>query len=215
MTPDEAINKNFATKKVEPMKAVALITNKMTDFTEDQKSTLKTFFDKVEGMFKSKNHEPPKNIMVEVEDGSQIFIDSEDDTFVGKKAFKVNEGERTDEAVSDGNYPLKDGRVITVADGTVTTVEEAPEDNEEIEALKAKIAELEAEKETADAKAEEKETELTAEKEKVTEVQASFNELKTKVFGKEPIKKPIKEPRKASPQDAALQAWAEQLINER
>lgn len=218
MDADEAIVKGFATAKVEPMKAVALINKTMSDFTDEQKSWLEKKLKKLEGIFKAKASEP-KNIMVKVNDGSEIFVESEDGSLMGKKVFKVSEGERTEESVADGVYTLEDGKKITVADGVISAVEEPAEDS--IEDLKNRISELEteneslkAEKESAETKAQEAETELKDEQEKVKEVQASLKEIRTKVFGENPPKKPRPEPKATEGIDAMFQGIGEQIIKD-
>lgn len=211
MDAEKAIEKNFATKKVEPMKAVALINNNMK-LDDNDKNWFESQFSKIEKLFKPKAQEPPKSMVVKVADGSEIFIETEDETLQGKKVFKVSEGQPTEEAVENGDYTLEDGRVITVADGVITDVQEMAE-NKEVDELKARIAELEAENETFKAKATEHEEELKAEKAKFEEVQASLVEMKNRVFGQDPPIKPIT-PKVTNEADAKLQAWAEGLIKQ-
>jgi len=212
MDADKMLDKGFITKKVEPMRAVALINNKM-EISEKDKSWLKKKFSAIENLFVATVNDP-KNMTVKVDDGSEIFIETEDDTLVGKKVFQVKEGERSEDVVTDGTYVLEDGRSLTVAGGVISAVEEAVEDSKEVETLKARITELEAEKVTADVKAEETETELKEEQEKVLEVQASLKEIKTKVFGKEPVIKPIKN-QEPNGEDSGLDNWAKELIKDR
>ena len=210
MKIEKAIENKFVTKISEPMKAVALITD--MDISKEDKSWLKKKFEAIENLFIATVNDP-KNIVVKVDDGSEIFIETEDDTLVGKKVFQVKEGERSEDVVTDGTYTLEDGRKITVAGGVISAVDEAVEDSE-VETLKAELEALKAEKAESDAKAEETETKLEEEKEKVQEVQASLKEIKTKVFGETPIVRPIKN-QQSTEADAGLDNWGKSLIKDR
>ncbi len=215
MDAAKMLDKGFITKIVEPMKAVALINNNMDISKED-----KSWFEKVIGGMETsiknllKPGEAPKNMVVKVDDGSELFIETEDDILQGKKVFQIKEGERSEEAAADKTYTLDDGRKITVVDGVISAVEEAVEDSEEVETLKAELEALKAEKAESDAKAEETETKLEDQKEEIEQVQASLKEMKTKVFGKEPIIKPIKN-QKSIEADAGLENWGNSLIKDR
>ncbi len=76
-----------------------------------------------------------KDYVLQTEDGSEITID-------------IDEGEEPkvgDPASPDGTFVLKDGRTIVIADGVITEIKpaEEQEEGETKEQLKAKIAELE------------------------------------------------------------------------
>lgn len=214
MDAAKMLDKGFLTKIVEPMKAVALINNKM-DISKEDKSWFQKHFDAIDLVIKNllKPGEDPKNLVVKVDDGSEIFIETEDDTLVGKNVFQIKEGERSEDVVTDGTYTLEDGRKITVAAGVISAAEDAVEDSE-VETLKAELEALKAEKAESDAKVEETKTKLEEEKEKVQEVQASLKEIKTKVFGKEPVIKPIKN-LQSTEEDSGIEKWGNSLINDR
>jgi len=84
------------------------------------------------------------NMEIELEDGNAIWVETEDGELAGKKAYTSATGE----PLPDGTYKIRDGREITVKGGTVDGVSEDTEEAgemEDMEALKAKVAELEAE----------------------------------------------------------------------
>ena len=210
MDADKMLDKGFITKIKEPMKAVALINTKQLtmDFSKEQKSTLKGFFDKVAEVL---NPKEPKSISVKLENGAELFVETEDETLTGKKVFSDNKHT----VVADGIYVLEDGRTATVASGVISVIEEKPEDNAEMDALKAKIGKLEtdATEKAEQAEKEAKEAEAKSEA-KLVEVQASLKEIQTMVFGDDPIRKPIVE-KKEIGVDAVFQNWGELLINNR
>lgn len=76
------------------------------------------------------------NTVVELEDSSKIYFETEDLTKLeGTAVYKVDEqGNPTQESAPDGTYKLKDGRTITIAEGKVSSVsmpEEAMKKEEE------------------------------------------------------------------------------------
>ena len=103
-------------------------------------------------------------------------------------------------AAEVGDYTMEDGTVITVGDGSVVTMVTAPA-SAEVEALKQKIAELEAAQATMKAEFDtEKETMLSQFDEKLNELQAAIGsnyvpKAEKKQFNKnaQPIKKSMKE----------------------
>jgi hypothetical protein len=128
-----------------------------------------------------------------LEDGSSIFIESEDGELEGKNAFVADaEGNPTEEAAPNGTHLLRDGRSITIEEGVVTSVQEA---TDEVENLKNTIAELEAklqEKEEAEAKSN---GELEEAKSQMLELIKDVENLKKMtVGGDEPVKKPYVKP---------------------
>lgn len=78
--------------------------------------------------------EKPKALVITDVNGNELEFDTDDSD--------VKVGDTTDAA--DGEYTLEDGRVIVVENGAVTEIREPEEDetDEEVEALKAEIAEL-------------------------------------------------------------------------
>ena len=104
------------------------------------------------------------------------------------------------EPLGDGDYMLEDGRELVVADGLVSEVKEG--EGEEVEALKAKIAELEASM-VESSKALEESNEVNAKlDESVKEIFAKVEALEVEnkamasvtVGGKEPVKAAVKTP---------------------
>ena len=88
-----------------------------------------------------------KNVNVEMEDGSFIYVDSEDGELEGKQAYTVDEvGDKTDTPAPEGNHTLIDGRIITInAEGIVESVQEAEAKvSDNVKALKDEIAALKA-----------------------------------------------------------------------
>jgi len=139
---DEQIEKGFATIKVEKLKAVAKInTNKM-----NIKDSLKKISDDL-GITKKEI----KNVMLTLEDGTQIESSSEvAEPVVGDK-LTLEDGTN----VPDAEHVLQSGYIVTTVDGIITEVavveeEIAPVEEEvvpselelEVEALKAELSEL-------------------------------------------------------------------------
>ena len=181
-------------------RAVASI--KLNDKYMNDKSTnlLKEIHAKLSKLVKGED-ETPKAADLTLADGTVVVIDSEDGEFVGKS---ISYGDGS--PVEDGTYDLEDGRKLTVSDGMISEVmeaeEEAPEDSEEVLALKAEIEALKAAAlESANA---------LEESEKVNaEMKNSIEEIATKVSalevenkamasvtvgGKDPVKAAIKTP---------------------
>jgi ATP-dependent Clp protease, protease subunit len=115
-----------------------------------------------------------KNMMVKLEDGSDIFIETENDELVGKKVFQVVEG-APGEAAADGEYKLADGRAIVVVAGVIEEVKETPaEEAETIDTVKAQMAAMKAEYES-------KLAALTSVKNEADTAKANLNEAKTQL----------------------------------
>ncbi len=88
-----------------------------------------------------KGEEPVQAASLMLEDGTEVFIDSEDGEFVGKSIFSEEGGD----ALADGTYKLDDGRELIVVDGIVTELVEGDaevEDSEEVKDLKDQIETL-------------------------------------------------------------------------
>lgn len=158
---------------------------------------IKALIDKVSG-----NAEPIKAMAITLEDGSTVFIDSEDGEFVGKSIFLEEGGE----ALADGDYKLEDGRSLVVADGMVSEIVEGepaePVDSEEVAALKAEIETLKAAA-LEGASALEESNKVNAEmKSSIEEINEKVNALSLEneamasvtVGGKESVKAAVKTP---------------------
>lgn len=160
------------------------------DFTPTQKTGLQKMFadfgNKIESLFKV----PFKNMLVELESGGSVWVDSEDDLFVGKKVYLTDaEGNRTNDPAPDGEHKTKDGKTLVVASGVVTEVKEAVP-TEDAAALKAKVDELTAQ--LAAANGSKAEVEKTVEALKVENktntdnfmaLKTEFTTLQNKVLG--------------------------------
>lgn len=102
-----------------------------------------------------------KNMVVNLKDGKQVFVESEDGDFIGKSVYVMDNGNMTETPAPDGEHALEDGRVLVVSGGVVTEVKEA-------QSAQAK---------TDTAKIETLEAALKAEQEKNEALQKQFNEL--------------------------------------
>ena len=148
---DEQIEKGFATIKVEKLKAVAKInTNKM-----NIKDSLKKISDDL-GITKKEI----KNVMLTLEDGTQIESSSEEATPVVGDALSLEDGT----AVPDGEHTLQSGYVVTTESGVITEVVAVEEEVEEVEPTEA-----EAKVEELNTKVASLETELSEIKNSITE----------------------------------------------
>ena len=192
MTAGEAKAFGFIDAFMTPIKAVAkfdINKNKMAEKKQESKldlSMLDKIIKKAEKVIADLLPRP-QNVVVELEDGSTIFVESEDGELEGKMAFTEEGGD----PVADGIYPLTDGRVLTVEDGIVTSVaEDSPE--EVVDKLKAQIEALEAAAQAAN----EETTKVKAESQKnLTELLIEVKNLKRMTAGStEPPKKAIHEP---------------------
>lgn len=73
-------------------------------------------------------------IELTLEDGTRVYVDSDDGELEGKRILLMNEdGQVTDTPAPDGNHRLRDGRTISVEDGLVTGVREDADAMEESE----------------------------------------------------------------------------------
>jgi len=152
-----------------------------------------------------KNEDSPKAMVITLEDGSTVYIDSEDGDLVGKMIFSEEGGE----ALADGSYLLEDGRELMVEGGAISEIKEAAEPNEEAEALAKENEALKAEIETLKAASVESVSALEESEKVNAEMKASIDSIVEKVSaleeenkamasvtvgGKEPIKAAVKTP---------------------
>ena len=209
-TPEMALENGFIDSiDADYVKAVARLgkpnfENKMSN-TNEKKTLLNQIKDLINGV------KEPKMILVELENGKNVFVDAENaDELIGAEIFVAAEdGSKTNDMVENGSYNLMDGRIIEVVDGVVTSVTaDEPEakidieafdamlakKDEEIENLKSQIADLSSdkaglEKDVVDA--ESKVDELTN---KFNEVETKLNELEGLVIGEndEPVVTDVK-----------------------
>lgn len=155
---DQQIENGFATIKVEKLKAVAKInTTKM-----NIKESLKKISDEL-GITKAEI----KNVMLTLEDGTQIESSSEEaEPMVGDK-LTLEDGSN----VPDAEHTLQSGYIVTTVDGVITEVAKVEEVIEEVE-------EEEVEEEVAPS---ELELEIEALKKELAEMKNSFSTLKNLV----------------------------------
>jgi ATP-dependent protease ClpP protease subunit/uncharacterized coiled-coil protein SlyX len=84
-----------------------------------------------------------KNMVVNLTDGTELFIDSETEDITGKQVFIAQDGVPTEQPAPDGEHTLSTGKVIVVSGGVISEVKEAAKEEEKDDELYAKIAELE------------------------------------------------------------------------
>jgi hypothetical protein len=141
------------------------------EFTEEQKSWLEAKLSTIgkgfENLFKAKF----KNMVVKLQDGNEVFVETEDGDFMGKNVYLMDNGNMTDTPAPDGEHVTEDGRTIVVAGGVVTEVKEA----EDVEALKKDLDETKA----ANAQLQSQVTEVTNQ---LNEVKANFENTKKEFY---------------------------------
>ena len=76
--------------------------------------------DKIAKIYKDLFQEDIKNEQLKLKDGTIIDADSFE---VGSEVFKINE-DGTKTPLTDGDYTLEDGRIITIAGGKIDTITE-------------------------------------------------------------------------------------------
>ena len=152
LTAQQAKEYGFVDEVVDAIKAVARVDFKPIKMEKNLLATLFKKFTNSLTVAKIKNE-----FTETLADGKVIVVASEDGSWEGKQVF-YEDGT----ALESGEYSLQSGKVITVADGTITTVAEGPspaakqedtEMNNKIQELEAQLAEAKKAKETADASA--------------------------------------------------------------
>ncbi|NRA91228.1 MAG: ATP-dependent Clp protease proteolytic subunit [Psychroserpens sp.] len=153
LSTDDAVKMGFVDSVMKPLKAVAKFDIKMNkEEQEKQNGILGDIVNKLDVLYKNitgaKNEvDEPENINVELEDGTILFVRSEDGELEGKPVVMTDEeGNPTDQPAPDGTHMLRDGRSITVEDGVVVSVQEAENEDTRREEMEAKIKALESEK---------------------------------------------------------------------
>jgi DNA-binding transcriptional MerR regulator len=167
---DSIVNASIAARTPLPIKAQIKI-DMQKEFTEEQKSWLEAKLSTIgkgfENLFKSKF----KNMVVKLQDGNEVFVETEDGDLMGKRVFLMDNGNMTETPAPDGEHVTEDGRTIVVAGGVVTEVKEA----EDVEALKKDLDETKA----ANAQLQNQVTEVTNQ---LNEVKTSFENTKTEFY---------------------------------
>lgn len=145
MTAEEAIKFGFVDGYMEKLKAVARFDmSKKEETPNDGVKTLTETFKRMFNILKNESEpKEPKNMVMTLEDGTQVFVESEDGEFEGKRIFLVEDGAVTETPAPDGVHKLQDGRQITVEGGVIQSVSEAENIDEEKEEMKEKIETLE------------------------------------------------------------------------
>lgn len=158
---DEAVEMGFATRVLEPLKAVAFYKSKKTNKPEIEmnEDVQNSFADKIlngiKELLKPKNEGEPTPPAAPVassetlENDSLIYFEGE----LSEGTMVFTDAEMTLSA-ADGEYTLKDGRVLTVEAGAVKAIAAAaPENSAELEAAQNRVKELETELEALKATA--------------------------------------------------------------
>jgi ATP-dependent Clp endopeptidase proteolytic subunit ClpP len=167
---DSIVNASIAARKPLPIKAQINI-DMQKEFTAEQKSWLEQKLSTIENGFKSLFKAKFKNMVVKLQDGSEVFVDTEDGDLMGKQVFLMDNGNMTETPAPDGEHVTEDGRTIVVAGGVVTEVKEA----EDVEALKTELA-------AAQAQNAELQNQVTEVTNQLNEVKTSFENTKTEFY---------------------------------
>jgi ATP-dependent protease ClpP protease subunit len=141
------------------------------EFTVEQKTWLEQKLSTIENSFKSLFKGTIKNMVVKLQDGTEVFVDTEDGDLMGKQVFLMDNGNMTETPAPDGEHVTEDGRTIVVAGGVVTEVKEA----EDVEALKTELA-------TAQAQNAELQNQVTEVTNQLNEVKTNFENTKTEFY---------------------------------
>ncbi|HET6224658.1 MAG TPA: head maturation protease, ClpP-related [Bacteroidia bacterium] len=184
LSAEQAKDFGFVDEVSQGLKMVAYVdvTKFKTENTMDQKilESINNLGKKIEGLFKS----APKNLDATLEDGSKVFIETEDEILEGKAIFKVTE--QGNAPLEDGSYALADARIIVVKDGKVESVAEpaAQDDSaKQIEDLKAQIEQLTNQLTEKDVLIENSKKESEALAVTVTEIKNEFDKVRNTVIG--------------------------------
>lgn len=146
---DEVISTDVVAMVKYQIAAAVLPVNKQSNITmsetKELKAEIKTGFDKLTSMFAALLKGKTVAAKVELQGGESVYTDT-DSVDVGTKVF-------TDEAMTtpapDGSHTLSDGTVIETVNGEVTVVTPPTQAKTEAEIANEKIAELEAQLQTA------------------------------------------------------------------
>lgn len=160
---------------------------------EEFQTGLDKLVDKLKGLFSAKR----KNMLVELADGSSVYVDvAEGEDPVGAAAYMVEDGIPTEQPAAAGEYPIASGGSIVIGEGGMVESAEMPvpsaeEDEDypskemqalknELEAAKKLAADLQAQLDAQKAEAveQQKETEKV-----MAGVMAEIKALKNSVIG--------------------------------
>jgi hypothetical protein len=173
------INDKVSARKLGTIKAQLNINTMNKEFTAEQKSWFEKKFDSLSKLLKGNI----KNMVVKLEDGAEVFVETEDGDLMGKKVFTVVDGNPTADAAPNGEHATADGRIIVVADGIITEVKESAdtEASKELETVKAELENLKAELTAKENVIAEKEIEIQARAKDITTFKAEFEAFKNKI----------------------------------
>ncbi len=172
LSAEDMVNLGFATKIVEPIKALAYF--KLKNKSVMNEKEVKTFGEKLDAIIaKISNFSrlPATNRTIKDVDGKEITLEKESgDPAVG------------DKASPDGTFTLENGKKITISDGKVTEVSEPVSElkaaQDKIKELEAKISEMETVSAEAKAEKEEAETAIADAAKSKEEAEKIISELK-------------------------------------
>ena len=168
LSAEDMLNLGFATKIVEPVMAYAYLKPK-NEFIMDEKAffeRLGTALDNAVSKIKNFSRIEPANLTLTDKDGKEFTVDTESESpALG------------DKASPDGTYTMADGKIIVIADGSVTEIKEAEAEESELDKANKKIAELEAKVADAEKSKPDVEAAVTAAKARETEAVALVTEL--------------------------------------
>jgi len=145
LSAQDMLTLGFATKIIEPLKAVAYFNFKSNKMEKDE---VKTFGEKLDAIGES-----VKALFSRLPAADQVMTDKDGKEF---KLEKESGGPAVgDKASPDGTFVMADGKTIVIASGAITDVKEAPVAKTELEIANETIADLtaklaEAEKTKAD-----------------------------------------------------------------
>lgn len=155
------------------------------EFTAQQKSWIEQKLNALSEKFNHLFTPVFKLMMMELQSGGKIFIDSEDAKDIkGKKVFAVDDsGNQTNNAAPDGEYTFQDGRTITVSGGIINDVKEAAAPADDTAALKKEVDELKAKLEASEKKATVTAEEKTALEQNVVALKREVHDFKNTILG--------------------------------
>lgn len=204
LTAEEAKSWGFVDEVSERLKAVAYLDknyNNMKDIEalEKQMGVFEGLLNKFASFWK------PKNIEVKTKDEKTLVIDPA----VEAGATVTQDGA----PAVDGDITLEDGKIITVAGGIITEVKDgaAPGAPDEVADLKARIADLEAEKAANATALAAVQAEATSAKAAIAELSAEYENIKALTVGDN--KPPKQGKQKFGP--PAVSEWDEVINNAR
>lgn len=196
LTSSQAIEMGFAQEVItsainyKQYKLVAMIDKKqtsqntMTQVTKEM-SMLKRFGLMLNRFMKGNFKNMDITAVDEAGNNVKLFIETETEDLMGKNCYLITEdGDQT--TAPDGKYTDGEGKVIVVAGGVVSSVEDAlnsTDDQPNVEALNAELEELKAKNLELTNQLEASKTETTNIKAQLEVINVEFNNMKTTLIG--------------------------------